>query len=124
MSIEETLFTRLSTHAGLIALVAARIYPLVAPEGVAAPFVIYQRISTRVVHAMSTDPSLESPRFQVSARGSSYASAKTVETQILAALRDYTDATIQRAFYENKADLYEPDTKLYHIPVDFIIWHI
>jgi len=124
MSIEETLFTRLSTHAGLIALVGARIYPLVAPEGVAKPFVIYQRISTGGPHTMGTDPPLESPRFQVSAYGDTYSSAKTVAVQILAALQDYTNATIQRSFYENATDIYEPGTFLYHIPADFIVWHI
>jgi hypothetical protein len=124
VSIEETIFTRLSTHAGLVALVGVRIYPLVAPEGVTKPFVIYQKISTGTVHAMSADPSLESPRFQVSAYGDTYASAKTVVAQILDALRDYTNATIQRSFYENSSDFYEPETSLYHVPVDFVVWHI
>jgi hypothetical protein len=30
---------------------------------------------------------------------------------------------VQAAFKVNELDFYEEDTKMYHIPVDFMIWH-
>jgi len=50
MSIESEIMTRLQNHAGTAALVgsgaAARIYPMVAPDGAAWPFVVYRLIGS------------------------------------------------------------------------------
>ena len=38
-------YTTLSTHAGLIALVSTRIYPVVSGHAGTSPFVVYQQVA-------------------------------------------------------------------------------
>lgn len=45
-SAEATLYTILSTAAGVTALVSTRIYPDLVPEEKAAPYIGYERVST------------------------------------------------------------------------------
>lgn len=127
MSIEESLFTRLSTHAGLSALVSARIYPLILPQKPTLPAVTYTRVSGERVSAMGADTVIARPRFQVSCFASTYASARAVAAQVRAALQRWRGTVggvvIQDSFIESEIDLYEDDTKLYHTALDFEIIH-
>ena len=129
MLLEQALYSYLSGVAGLTALVSTRIYPLMMPQDVTLPAVTYQRISGPRVHTMGTDPGLESPRFQLSSWASSYSSVKAVAEQVRLALQDYAGTmggaggvVVQRAFLEGDQDFYEPDTLIYQVASDFIIW--
>ena len=125
--IEEALFTRLSGFAGLVALVAARIYPVVLPQDVTLPAVSYQRVSGPRTSAMGSDPGLSHPRFEVSAWSEDYLTAKTVKEQIRAALQRWrgtvSGVVVIDTFLLGERDLYDPATLLYHVPVDVVIHH-
>lgn len=130
MNIEEAIYSYLKDNAGLAALVSDRIYPLTMPQNCTMPAVTYRKVSGPRIHTMGTDPGLAYPRFQFSCWGSSYSSAKNVAKKVQAALQDYKGqmggalgVVVQASIMENELDLYEPDTGLYHIPVDLVIWH-
>lgn len=129
MTLEQALYSYLSTYAGLTALVSTRIYPVTMPQGVTYPAVTYTRISAPRIHAMGRDTGLASPRVQVDCWGSSYSSVKGVAAQVRAALQDFSGlmggaggVTVQRAFIEGDRDLYESDTQTHRTSMDFIIW--
>ena len=117
--IEATLYTRLSTFAGLTALVSTRIYPLICPQGVTYPAVTYQRISTmpREV-AMGSDPGIARARIQVSAWGVTYSSVKAIADQIRLALERYNTTGIFGTFIIAENDLYDEEALKYGVAVD------
>lgn len=130
MKIEEALFSHLKSHAGLSALVGTRIYPQIMPQGVTMPAVTYQKISGPREYSHGGPSELAHPRFQLSCWAKNYSTAKDIAEQVRLALQAYRGTmggaggvTVYGAFLENEIDLYESDTRLYHIPVDFSIWH-
>lgn len=130
MTINEALYSYLSTHAGLSALVGLRIYPLFLPQNVTYPAVVITEIDLTPKHAMGADVSLYEVRFQFSCWGDTKSSVDSVKAQVISALRDYSGTmggaggvVVQRIFYESETEIYEPESLKFHIPIDFIIWH-
>lgn len=125
--IEKALVNRLNNYSGLTALVGSRVYPLVAPNNVMRPYIVYQKISGPQVHTMGQDPGLQYPRFQFSCWGETYSSVKAVGAQVKAALSDYSGTllgvVIQRIIFENILDSYEADTGLFGCRLDFLVWY-
>ena len=131
MLIEEAIYSYLSGHAGLIALVGTRIYPLVMPQNTILSAVTFSKVSGPRVHAMQQDAGLAYPRFQVSCWGATYKSAKDVAAQVRAALQDFKGTmggvggvAVSGVFIQDENDLYEPGTQVYHVALDFTIWHL
>jgi hypothetical protein len=133
MTIEAALYTYLSTHAGLSALIGTRIYPITIAQGAAMPAIAYQLIDDLPVHSGIADVKVHAARFQFSCFGggtSEYTSACAVAAQVKSALQDYTGVmggaggvTVQRSFLENSTDLYDETMNRCGRAVDFIIWH-
>lgn len=131
MSIDTALFDRLSNHAGLSALVGAgsiaRIYPILAPQNVADPYVVYTMISNSAVGALAADTDFEIPRYQVSAWSQNVDTARAVGDQIKDALKRYSgtndSVVIVDSLYVNRTELLDPDTYFYQNALDFEIWH-
>ena len=121
MTIEAVLYTRLSTFAGLTALVATRVYPLAAPQNVTAPYLTYRRVSAIRESAMGADANNVTARFQIDVWASSFASARNVAEQVRLAMQRWTNATgttVDDTFIENQIDLYDPEIDTFHIAVD------
>lgn len=138
MRMDEALYSYLSTHAGLSALVGTRIYPVKLPQNVSLPAVTYQKISGHRVHAMQTDPGYASPRFQIScwavdsATESGYDIVKAVAEQARAALQDYRGTmggaggvVVDAVFLDDENDFYEDAARqgVFHVAQEYIIWH-
>lgn len=135
MTIETALFSYLSTHAGLKALVGKNIVPGTLTDSMAnQAAVTYVMIDDPPVHLGGADAAIHHPRFQFSCWGTSYTNACAVAAQIKAALQDYSGTmggesgvVVQRIFYEDANDLFEvigtTVTKRSGRALDFIIWH-
>jgi Protein of unknown function (DUF3168) len=126
--IEEALEARLTGFAGLVALVADRIYPVRLPQNPVYPAITYQRVSGVREHTMGSDPGIAAPRFQVSVWGTSVQDTIDVSAQVQAALSRFSGVvsgvTIQDIFLENELDVgYEATVQVYHRANDFIVWH-
>jgi hypothetical protein len=121
--IEETLFTRLSTFAGLAALVSTRIYPVIMPQGVTHPAVTYQKISAVRETAMGTDPGLVRTRFAINAWDTTYASVKAVINQVRLAMERWRATGIQDCFIETEIDLYDDAARIHYTAMDVILIH-
>ena len=125
--VETVLFTRLTTHAGLAALVSVRVYPMLLPQAPTMPAVTYQRIDGVRESGMTQEHGMAHPRIQVDSWASTYAGAKAVAGQVRAALQRWSDSSttpeILDSFIEGDTDMQEPELKLFRCSMDFIIWH-
>lgn len=129
MYIEEALFSYLSTYSGLSTLISKKIYPIIAPEGTAVPYVTYTRISGQRFHAFRSDSGMTNPTFQFSCFGTSYSNAKAVAAQLRAALQNYSGTmggvggvSVQSVLLIDENDLYDDEAKVYYTTIDFQIF--
>lgn len=125
--IQQALFTILSAHPGLSALVGSRIYPLILPQNPAYPALTYQRVSGPREQSHDGPSGLARPRFQVSCWHPDFDQAKAAAEQVRLALAGYRGIVggleIEGIQVENELDLYDPDAKVYRVILDFVIWH-
>ena len=119
MSFETAIYNRLSSQ--MSSALGTRIYPMVAPQKTATPYVVYTKISAGKEYSHAGGASLSRDRVQISVFSTGYLAAKTVVGNIVTAMEGA--ATFQASFKVNEIDFYEEQTKLFHIPIDFIIWH-
>lgn len=126
-TIEDAVGARLAAASGLTSLTSTRIYALHLPQRPTLPAVTFRKVSGVRVHAMSADPGVAHPRFQVDSWGKTYEAAKDVQVQVNTALSRWrgtqSGVTILASFLENEIDIYEDETGDYHAISDFVIWH-
>ena len=119
MSFETALYSRLSSQ--LSSAVGTRIYPLVAPQKTTLPYLTYSKVSAVKQYTHSGSASLSNDRIQISVFSTGYLAGKTIAGAVVTALEGWS--TAQAVFKANELDLYEDETKVFHIPVDFRVWH-
>jgi len=124
--IETALRSHLTADAGVSGLVEGRIYPLVLPPQPTLPAVTYQRVSRTPVSDLSGVSHYVS-RFQYSCWAQRYTQAKAVADAVRVAFEDYGGpmglVRVLRAHSLNEVDLHDPETGLYHVPLDVLITH-
>lgn len=112
-SIEEGLYTKLSGTTAVSDIVAARIYPLLVPQGGTLPAIVYQRISGEHEHSHDGISGLATARFQITSIAATYTAAKALAEQVRIALDCKTGTwgttDVQSSFLTNDTDAaYEP----------------
>lgn len=112
MAIEGDIQTLLST------LVSGRCYPMNAPDKVVCPYITYQVISNVPVVDLGGRNGLENRRVQVDVFDRSYGGVKTLELAVKSAMDTATFKNVPLLFSE----LYEQDTKIYRVTMDYSIW--
>lgn len=96
----------------------AAIYPMVAPQGTALPYVTYQRVASTVNNVLSGAPSIDNARMQIDVWASSYAGAQALAQSIIRAMQAWP---VQNVLLNNY-DLYEQEVKVYRVLLEFSIW--
>ncbi len=124
MAIEQTLYTRLSEHTGIAALVADRIYPNQKAQDVGVPALTYRRVSSTRFSAMGIDAEVVKSRFQVDVWAATYDDASALRAQVRNALQRWRAETVQDTFIISETDLYEDSPPQHHIAVDVEINYI
>jgi hypothetical protein len=104
------------------ALVGTRIYPSVAPQGVARPFVVLTLVSAVPYHTHDGRPAelLEAARVQVRAYGPEYAATHAVATAIDDVLGALAGEPLS-ATKDNEQDGYEDATSLHYVASDYLV---
>lgn len=132
--IEETIRDALLAHAPLVSLVAERVYPVLMPQAVQYPCLVYQVISRVSEQHFQGRAGLDSVRAQMDCYGTSYVAAASVRDAVVVALdgRGGTfgspGAVLQAAFLEGETGVFDATqavgypTPIYRIGVDFRLW--
>lgn len=96
----------------------APLHPMVAPQGIALPYVTYQRVASTVHNVLSGPPSIDNARIQVDVWASAYADVQTLAQSIIQAMQAWS---VQNVLLSNY-DLYEQDVKVFRVLLEFSIW--
>ena len=129
MSVERALYALLTGDAGVSALIGARLYPVIAPLGTAAPYATYQRISARRVRSLTQRSGLSFARIQVDALATTYAGARGLADAIRTTLDGYRGTAggiaIESATLQSDQDIYEGEAEppLYRVSQDYMLAH-
>jgi hypothetical protein len=102
----------------LAALVSGRCYPLTAPDPVTKPYIIYQAVSEVPQNSLDGATGLNNRRMQVDVYDTSYGATKTLAGSIKTAMAGAPFNNL----HLSSQDLYENDTKLYRVTMDFSVW--
>jgi len=125
--IEAGLTDRLTNDADLYALIAGRVYGLIAPQNIVTPFVVFTKI-TDVADGgyCAHDPMVES-LFQFD----SYAKTYQLSLQVAAAVRDALidfrgpmgGAHVGSIRQQGEIQLLDPEPGLFRVSTTLFIWH-
>ncbi len=117
-----------SLRAHLIAEVdlnGGRVYPQNLPHGPELPAQTYQVISGNRRYTHSGDAKVPQKRIQVDNWSKNYGEARQMAGQTIEALSGFMgamqDTDVGKSHLENEQDAYNPDTGMYHVPLDFKI---
>ena len=124
MSIEENLYSALTSSTLITTLTSNRIYPVDVPQEVAFPFINYFRLASNPTNSFDgRDTSLVNALIQVDVFSTSYATSKTLRENVALVLDASTRISGRLT---NDSDSFDPvlntDKKVYRITMDFSLW--
>ncbi len=128
VSFRAGLYEFLAEQVPVAALVSDRIYPSVLPDKPVLPAVVYQVVSNEQTFTHDGPVPLRRPRIQLDVWAKRRLDAERVEGALMAALVGYrgpmgaVDYTSGWGL-ELSTDLYEQDTGLHRISMDFRGWY-
>ena len=138
--IEQALQVYLKADADVAALVSTRVYPALAPQDAALPYITYERVSTQRLMTHDGQNGLIGPRIQIDCWASTYGGAKTLADKVRLCMNGHKNAygettgtapndyVIQGIVQLGELDLPElPQTAgekpVYRVSMDFEVWY-
>lgn len=112
MSIETQLYSTLAANSGVTSLVGTRIYPNKAPDSAQRPCISYMVVSGTRINTLPGTGDAVKKRIQVSCHADLYSAAKSVANAVMAALEG-------DGYLELEWDMYDPQTQVYTVMVDW-----
>lgn len=124
----DALFAILTADATVAALIVARLYPITAPQNVTKPYAVYARVGGPRNRSLSGPDGLARPRYQIDAWATDIDQARALSAAIRRALDgfrgDSAGLTIHEIVMDDEPfEDFEPDTGLYRVSADYIVWH-
>lgn len=116
IQVEARIYPYLVANAAVHALVADRIYPIVAPQARTLPLLVYKRISTDRVCCLAGESGVEMVRIQIDCQAETHLAAKALAAVVLTAM---DGATTFDSYPDGQVDGYESDPELYIVSLDF-----
>jgi hypothetical protein len=134
MNLRESLYRRLVDDAGVSAIAGTKVFPLVADQDAAAPFVVYQIIAGAREHTMVADSGPQSALVQVASWSTTHTGALELAAAVSVCLKDFSGTlggsggvTVQRIFEETEVlDEHEEGAEVEGLWVgrqEFTIWY-
>ena len=118
--IESTLYSILSSASAITALTAARIYPLVIPEGSPLPAINYSIIGGAVKPTNDTQGTIRL-RWEVNCWGSTYSDAVTLRSAVVQSLDGYVGEGVNIQ-YLMPQDLFDHELLQYRALAEFYVF--
>lgn len=124
MTIRDDLYTQLvSGSTTLTGLIGTRVYRSKLPQNVVYPAVSYWKVSGPRLHDLENPTGEATPRVQVSCWGGTAAVAEDVAEAVRGVLDGWSSTSVGHCQLVNETDLYDPDVEVYHIALDFTLFH-
>lgn len=122
MSFEADLKSHLQGDSTLGSLVADRVTPVIRPAGGALPAVTFHRIAGAPLNSLLGHTN-DGTRYrtQIDCWGQTHESAHAVANAVRSRMNTYTSAL--KSVLNFDQDDYEPDTRLYHVIMDYSCRH-
>jgi len=122
-TLAEGLYSKLSATAGITTLASTRTYPVQLPYNPTLPAITYQEVTLRTEQQFSST-AFKISRWQINAWAVSYDAATDLADAIVAALDGFvgTMGVACDVTLAGRVDLIDPETKWFHVAVDFEIW--
>ncbi len=121
--ISETVYGILSVAAG-ITTITTNIFPVVIPQKANPPAITYQRDGSRYLRTFDGHVQLVEASFQIDCWASSVATAESLAAAVKSVLIDYSTAPITQVWLTNELNLFEAETELHRVLLQFTAWHI
>lgn len=122
--VHEAIRALLLSDTNVTALVGTRIYPVHMPLNAVVPNITIHEISGPEDYVTGHGY----PRYQISCWSETFTEATTIKNAVKAGLNRFKGVVyglnIQNISLLDCEDLYEPESKLYHIPIDFQIVYV
>lgn len=115
MTIEATLYSVLSTDAGVTALVGTDIYNLRVPEEIDAPFVWFQVITGQPYNVLNGRPKIERKLIQINCIGATPDQALAVSAAVRTALE------LEHGYLNGESSDYHEDTQEFRVRLDWAL---
>lgn len=117
-TLSEKVVTALLTTSGVTSEVMQRVYRMRAPQDVRQPYIIvWMPTHVRLGHLRGmTD--LENPLIRFDFFGLNFMQLEALRETVIDMMSDTFGAT-----YRFGTELFEDDTRMYHLVADFSVWH-
>lgn len=130
MTIEQAIYEALTENAGVTALVGTRVYPVIAPQAATLPLIVYTLISGQQEESHSGASGLARPRYQFDCYAETITAAFALGEAVRLAIHGFAGTlggaggvTCGGILFAGKRVLYEPETKIHRVSIDYFIWH-
>lgn len=124
MIVTKAIYNILSNHAGLTALVGARIYPVTAAQQATLPYVVYNIPRTEPVNRTSGKARMNQIQVNVSAFAINYEDAASIAEQIKTALDrvasgTYNSVVLQVVLFQDEYDIFHDEDDTHEVQTEF-----
>jgi hypothetical protein len=130
MLIEAALMTYILAQSTITSYVTGsdgrkRIDFMIAKQETAKPYIVISKIDAPGKHTQDGPVAVVDARFQISIFSTTYGQAHQIAAAVKSVLDGYQglmgEVYIFSCLYDDEQDLYEENTKLFHVPQDYII---
>jgi len=119
--ITETVYTILTASSPIVSI---RVFPSVVPQGQTFPAITYSRDSTRFLQTFDGHNSLVESSFQIDCYAYTVAEAETLAASVKSTMLGYATSPVNQIRIDNWLSLFEPETELHRVLLQFTIWHV
>lgn len=126
--IEQAIYTILTGHAGLSALIGDRAYPVILPQGTTLPAITFKRNDTSREYSHDGFSGLATPTFEITVWEPKPLTAKQIAAQVRAAMNAARRTTVAGVAIgsvtcEDERDAYDQESREVGVQLDFDISH-
>jgi methylaspartate ammonia-lyase len=126
MNLNAALYSYLSNSAEISGFVGDRIFPLLAENKTRAPYLVYKTVSNLTDYTLDGPAGAGRKRIQISVFSEDFEEADEIARAVEGVIDAWPEANgeIMAASKINQAEMYEAETKLKHIALDFEVYAV
>ena len=125
--IEDALYGRLSQDMTLTGLIAGRVYPVMAPQGVPSPYLVFLKIVEMASGTLCAQDPMVRDLFQFDSYAKTFKQSLTIAKAMRDSLIDFRGAMdgihVASIRLDNEMHVLEPEPGLFRVSTSLFIWH-